>query len=94
MEGKDVIVSGLMLDSPRWDSDWQGGSGRTKRKRERRRGAGEAKRVMAALGFPTRHQREGRDEAEDDGSRPRTASRAEGGATSSPNRRREKERNN
>ena len=40
----------MPLGSLRCDSGWQGGSGRMKRRRTRRTGAGEAKRDMAAGG--------------------------------------------
>ena len=50
MEGEAVHRSGPWLVSLRWDSDRQGGSGRRKMRRRRRKGMGEPKRDMAVVG--------------------------------------------
>lgn len=56
MEGKAVLWFGSMLGSLRWDSGWQGGSGRRKRKK-RRKGAGEVERDMVMFDFLKKQER-------------------------------------
>lgn len=55
MEGKAVLGFGSTLGSLRWDSGWQGGSGRTKRKK--RKGAGEVERDMVMFDFHKKQER-------------------------------------
>lgn len=47
-EGEISSRPGSLLGSLRWDSGWQGGSGRKKRRSRKREGVGEAKRDMVA----------------------------------------------
>lgn len=58
IEGETTPMMGSLLGSVRWDSGWQGGSGRRKtRRRKRREWVGEEKRDMATADLSVSHDR-------------------------------------